>query len=170
MPGAAVVAIVREPSQRAYSNWRFSVANGIEHRSVEDSLTPDAELREWSGLSTSPYHYLRRGRYGELLEPWAAAFGPSLIVLQYERMVGPAGATYLADQCRRIGLVAPNDWPVLPPPANAAATDGPLPGHVLAMLGEYYAEPNAEIDQIRGRCQFVALTRRHEHSVAIGNS
>ena len=100
VPDAWVMVILRDPVARAYSNWSFSTANGLEDLSAEAALTEEAEQRRWTGLSTSPYHYLRRSRYAALLEPWHQAFGERLIVIQHERAIADSGPSYVEQQTR----------------------------------------------------------------------
>jgi hypothetical protein len=74
---AEIVVQVRDPVQRAVSNWRFSSAHGVEDRPLEQALTDNlAGPREWDPLKTSvsPYAYLERGRYTAYLQPWADRF------------------------------------------------------------------------------------------------
>lgn len=138
VPDAVAIAVLRDPIERVHSNWRFSVAHGVESLSFEDSLTDEAQQREAPGLSTSPFASLRRSRYTELLEPWAAEFGTSLLVLQYERMLGPRGEEYLAERLSQVGMTIPVGWPVRSPKMNEAPAAEPPGTEVRARLREYY--------------------------------
>lgn len=145
IPDAVVVVVVRDPVERAFSNWRFSVANGLEDQPIDVCLTEAGEERPWSGLSTSPFQYLRRGRYSELLAPWEVEFGPTMVVLQYEQMIDTGAAEYLTRRFDRVGLAPSPGWPDLPPPANAAPGDDPMPSRVRDALHEYYREGNRQL-------------------------
>jgi hypothetical protein len=145
VPDAAVIAVVRDPVERAYSNWRFSVANGVEDLPFGGSLETNAQQRASEGLSTSPYESLRRGCYAELLEPWSRAFGSNLTVLQYERMVGPRGREYLAEHAARIGLEPPDDWPAVLPPVNAAPNERRMANGERVMLEAFYRSRNERL-------------------------
>jgi hypothetical protein len=72
-PEARFIVVIRDPIARAVSNYRFSVANGLESLPIERALTPEAEERAFDGrkISASPFFYLRRGRYAQYLEAWA---------------------------------------------------------------------------------------------------
>jgi hypothetical protein len=145
VPESSVIAVVRDPVARAYSNWRFSVVNGLENLSFAESLADRAQLREWNGLSTSPYQSLRRGRYAELLRPWSEAFGSQLVVLQYERMTAADGGGYVAERLAGLGIESPEGWPLVPPPANAAPHDRAIAVEEHTALRTYYAEVNAPL-------------------------
>nr|MBA2530380.1 sulfotransferase [Euzebyales bacterium] len=80
---AHVVAMLRDPLARAVSNWRFSTANKLEDRPLEQALADNLEApRAWDAAATSvsPYAYLERGHYIDYLRPWAR-FGERLHVL-----------------------------------------------------------------------------------------
>lgn len=140
VPDALVLAVLRDPVERAHSNWRFSVVNGIEDRTFDDSLTSSAQQRQLPTLSTSPFESLRRGRYAELLAPWVEAFGENVVVLQYERMVARAGTGYVADRLGAVGL------DVIDPggtgPVNEAPLDDAMSERARAWLADYYRESN----------------------------
>ena len=79
----SVVAILRDPAKRAVSNYRMSRRNGFETRPPEIALTRAAENRSWDrrAVSVSPFHYLRRGEYAQLLKPWLEAFPTMEIII-----------------------------------------------------------------------------------------
>jgi hypothetical protein len=79
-----VLVVLRDPVQRAISNWRFSTDNGFETRDLDTALSENlAEERPWDSTRTSvsPYAYLQRGRYLDHLRPWAEAFPATTHVL-----------------------------------------------------------------------------------------
>lgn len=146
VPDATVVAVLRDPVERAYSNWRFSVMNGLEDLSFEESLTDRAQRRPHSRLSTSPFESLSRGRYAEMLEPWGDYFPEGLVVLQYERMTGRDGGQYLSERFTAVGLAPAVGWPTSPPPMNAAPLTTPINDLVRNTLIDYYAGPNKALE------------------------
>lgn len=82
-PQAKFLVMVRDPVDRALSNYRFSVEHGLESLPPNEALTPAAEGRPWRhlGLSASPFAYLRRGRYALYLDAWADAVGRDRIMV-----------------------------------------------------------------------------------------
>ena len=85
-----VVVVLREPVQRAVSNWRFSTENGLETRSLEEALRADIGRRAAMGpaaTSVSPFAYLRRGRYVDYLGPGSATFPDTTHVLFLEELL-----------------------------------------------------------------------------------
>ena len=74
---AHVVVVLRDPVERAVSNWRFSTENGLETRPLEDGAAREpGRPAPWDPAvtSVSPFAYLERGRYVDYLEPWVGAF------------------------------------------------------------------------------------------------
>ena len=148
-----VVVLLRDPVRRAVSHWRFSTANGLETRPLEESLL--ADLREdqpWDPerSSVSPFAYLRRGRYAEQLRPWLTAFpGTAHVLFLEELLTDPLVLrTLVAD----LGL-DPGRTPV---PADDAvnASPGEVPALDAALgktLEGYFEESNAELAQRLGR-------------------
>lgn len=62
----AVILILRDPIERAISNYQFSVQNGFETLSIEDAFRNEqARLNDYEKdkVSVSPFAYLARGNY-----------------------------------------------------------------------------------------------------------
>ena len=71
------LVLLRDPVQRALSNWRFSTDHGLETRPVEEALRADLDGEQpWdpAATSVSPFAYVRRGRYADHLPPWTSTF------------------------------------------------------------------------------------------------
>lgn len=145
VPEAWVVAILREPVARAYSNWSFSTVNGLEDLPAETALTEAAEQRSWSGTSTSPYHYLRRSRYAALLEPWQQVFGDRMIVLQHERAIADSGRSYVEQQLAPIGLEPSLGWTTTVEPANVTTGLPAIDPALRTRLADYFREDSSRL-------------------------
>jgi hypothetical protein len=102
---AEIVAQLRDPVARAISNWRLSTQYGLEERPLAVALTESLERhREWdpSVTSASPFAYLERGRYIDLLEPWFRAFPGSVHITFLEDLVDRAESVH--DLCASLGV------------------------------------------------------------------
>lgn len=87
---AHVLAVLRDPVQRAVSNWRFSTENGLETRPLETALRENlTQEAAWDPTvtSVSPFAYIERGRYLDYLEPWMATFPDTMQVLFLQELV-----------------------------------------------------------------------------------
>jgi hypothetical protein len=91
-PTSKIVILMRDPIQRAISNYWFSVKNGLESLPLEQALLADVSQRQnfdQRRISTNPFDYLRRGLYISFIETYDTLFPPSQIYgLLYEQLVG----------------------------------------------------------------------------------
>ena len=143
-PGARCIALLRDPVERAVSNYWFSVQHGHEKRPPEEALAPTAESSATVvGLSASPFAYLARGRYLGYLESWAGIVGREyLSVVQTERLVQDA------DVWREVYEFLGVD--PLPPPsaaerANCVERERPVDEATLARLTGHFVSHNTEL-------------------------
>jgi hypothetical protein len=159
VPDAKLVAILRDPVDRAYSHYQLSVRNGDETLSFEEAL--DAEPGRISGAEERlladpaydhPAHrvntYIERGFYLDGLLRWERFYGRErLLVLRSEDFFAdPLG------EVRRVTDflgIAPHGGP-LPEPRNVAMYEGMLP-ETRRRLQEIYAEPNRRLEEHLGR-------------------
>ena len=96
VPAAKLIAILRNPVDRAYSQYRHKVRKGIEPLSFEQALEAEPERtrgeREriladetYRGAALFHFGYLHRGLYVEQLEAWLAHYPrESLLVVRAE--------------------------------------------------------------------------------------
>lgn len=152
---ADILVMLRDPVQRAVSNWRFSTDNGLEQRPLEEAvtadLTGDSAERSWAhtGASVSPYAYARRGRYSRYLAPWMAAF-PGMQVLFLEEL--QADADGIGEVYAALGV----DPSFRPPHANRAVNQSGEEAPVLSaefrrLLDDYYADDAVELRRLLRR-------------------
>jgi hypothetical protein len=115
LPDAKFVFILREPVERAYSNWMRSRLNGLETLSFEQAVD-----REGGRLSPLPPHqayarpfdYLTRGRYGTFVGEWVRAVGRDRLAVYILETAVAEPEPFIADLQRFIG-VEPMPWSVL---------------------------------------------------------
>lgn len=149
-----VVAVLRDPVQRAISNWRFSSRHGFEKRGLEEALRENlAGPTSWdpSRTSVSPYAYLERGRYHEYLQPWLGTFPRSAQVLFLEDLVKDEQTT--ADLLTGLG-VSPALAAVPPEHKVNSSRGGPsgvLSADLLGTLEAYFEPSNLALSTQLGR-------------------
>ncbi|MGG5260994.1 sulfotransferase family protein [Phycicoccus avicenniae] len=87
LPTARFVVLLRDPVDRAYSNWMHLRADGLEP--VDDFGRACDREDERVEAGWAPFwHYLRLGRYGEQLADLLARVGPErVLVLRYRQLV-----------------------------------------------------------------------------------
>lgn len=146
LPDARLVFLLREPAERAWSNWCFSRTQGIEPLSFEDALAEEENrLKGWdqSRYSVSPFAYAARGHYPRYLERWAAHFPRENITLLTSESV-------FADLAPVRTLLAwlgvDPDVPLqLPAKVNATVEQPGAPQEVLRELRQRYHADRATL-------------------------
>ena len=153
-PDAHIVVAVRDPIERALSNYRFSVDHGLEDRPPDEALIDDLEgrPRAWDRerLSVSPYAYVRRGHYLEGIRQVEERFERERIhIVVFEELVAGVGAA--ADVFRALGV---GDSPRAVPPlvaVNPSTAPATLSAAARARLRDHYADANAALARHLGR-------------------
>ncbi|MFC1976441.1 sulfotransferase [Chloroflexota bacterium] len=91
-PEAKVLFLLRDPIERAISNYWFSVNKGYETLPMPEAFLNEA--KRWldydhERISVSPYAYLRRGRYINYISMYEHYFPTASIkVMLYEQLIG----------------------------------------------------------------------------------
>jgi hypothetical protein len=151
LPEARVIAVLRDPVDRAISNFRFSVAHGMEDLPMEQALSPQAEDRPYDpALSASPFHYLRRGLYTRSLAPWISAFPQdSVLLVEFGQLVSPESPSW-----QRIfaflGLPDAGQWRPDPQAVNPSSPGDPPGEALLSFLSDYFSDETARVGEELG--------------------
>jgi len=85
-----IIVMLRDPIERAISNYLFSKENGLESRDIKSALLSDTKNRETvSGVSVSPFAYISRGQYLRDIEQWEDRFGAEkILIMVFEEFIG----------------------------------------------------------------------------------
>lgn len=152
LPGARVLFMLRDPVERAISNWRFSVANGLEPLGLEEALDAEAgRLAQGAqaGMSVSPHAYIARGRYIDFLPAWRKNFpGDRMQLLVTEDTAGNEAAV------RRVmawlGVDPGVPLPDASEPVNSSDPAEAVPGPVRERLRDAFAASNRDLADAHG--------------------
>ncbi|MEO8186384.1 MAG: sulfotransferase [Burkholderiaceae bacterium] len=89
-PDALILFLLRDPVDRAISNYRFSRDNGLEARPLELAIAQEPALaKPASDISVSPYAYTARGHYVRFLGMWEQYFPrEQMMLLTSEKLLG----------------------------------------------------------------------------------
>ncbi len=94
-PSAKAVVILRNPIHRAISNYRFSLQNGIEYRTIFQAFNGNAPTPSTpDDISVSPFSYVERGEYIKYISPWSAIFKHDLRVIILEEILSDINILY----------------------------------------------------------------------------
>ena len=150
VPDALLIALLRNPTDRAWSHYRYRRLIGTESRTfiqvVEDELHLDGAAKRKAFLAPGEIPILTAGRYVDQLKPWLGSFGRDhILVLDANRMfespseTGQEVQTFLG--LRRVDL----------PLAQMNVSPPDLPdADTLEMVDSYYVGPNRELQELIG--------------------
>ncbi|HEX6256955.1 MAG TPA: sulfotransferase [Euzebyales bacterium] len=153
-PDAHVVVVLRDPIERALSNYRFSVDHGLEDLGADEALLADldGEDRPYdrARISVSPYAYVRRGRYLPYLREVERRFRPDRVhVVVFEDLV--AGTDALRRLYAALSVDPDHRPPMTGAVTNASQAAAALAPATRARLRAHFAETNAALARHLGR-------------------
>jgi Sulfotransferase domain len=159
VPDARLLVLVRNPVDRAYSQYQHEVALGREPLSFEDALAAeDDRMRgEAERLVADPrafsrawwdHTYASRGMYAEQLERWLAVFPrEQLLVVATEDLGGRPAETYAAI----LAFLGAAPHQLAEYPRVFDRDYEPMRPGTRAELAARFAEPNRRLGELLGR-------------------
>jgi hypothetical protein len=159
VPDAKLVALLRNPVDRAYSQYQHEVALGREPLSFEDALAAEDDrlAGEVERLVEDPrafsrawwdHTYAARGRYAEQLERWLAVFPrEQLLVVPTEELGERPAETYAAI----LAFLGAEPYELPSYPRVFDRDYEPMRPETRAALAATFAEPNRRLEALLGR-------------------
>jgi hypothetical protein len=154
LPDVQLVFILREPVDRAYSNYLWTRMNGLEFEDFRTALRledqRERELPERLKYAR-PFSYFSRGLYADLLTPYLERFPRrQILIVRFEDILSAPAA--LAGRLQRfLGIaVRPHDAEGLGVINPSEKDTAGLAADIREMLRERYAEPNARLAAMLG--------------------
>ena len=156
LPNVRLVFILRDPVERAYSNYIWTRQSGLETETFERALElEDERERQLPGVSryARPFSYFSRGLYAEHLTRFYNLFPRErILVLRTEDVVGAPRA--IADRFQRfIGVTPKPELADQFGPINAVARAGgadAMRPETRRALTQRYQEPNQRLAKLLG--------------------
>ncbi len=153
-PDSKIVFILRNPINRAISNYKFSVANGFESESIEFAFYNEQQ-RTYNNnkVSTSPYNYLKRGLYAKEISTYLQYFPRNQVkILIFEAFINNIKEIKELYQFLEVNVnFIPQNLDMVVNASNF--TDKSiqhLPKHFVNYLKEYYKESNKILEHSFG--------------------
>lgn len=165
IPGARLIVVLRDPVERAHSNWAHLRSAGLEP--IGDFLSAcAAEDRRVAAGWAEFWHYLRLSRYGEQLDHLFTVFPrEQVLVLRYRLLVNePARA--LDSICRFLGVATgvisevPRENVTINPPRTLRHTAVSQAMRAAAVAGQYL--PAAAVAALTGPLERVLQQDRRQ--------
>jgi hypothetical protein len=154
LPVVKLIFILREPVERAYSNYLWTRMNGLERESFETALALEEQReRELPARLrfARPYSYFSRGLYADLLRPYLDGFNAGqLLVVRFEDILDRPER--LATQVHRFLGVdeRPADSADLGVINPSVKGETPLDPRIRQELRARYEEPNRRLAALLG--------------------
>lgn len=159
VPGAKLIALVRNPVDRAFSHYQHEVALRREPLSFEEALAAEDErLRgEEAKIRADPayfsqawwnYTYRARGRYAEQLERWLTFFPREhLLVLPSDELLAQPARVH----ARVLDFLGAAPQPLQAYPRVFERRYEPMRAETRSLLARDFAEPNLALYELLGR-------------------
>jgi hypothetical protein len=159
LPEARLIALLRNPVDRAFSHYQHEVALGREQLTFEEALAREDERMqgELERMLADPsyfshawwnYTYAARGRYAEQLERWHAAFPrEQVLVLLTDDLAADTAGTYR----RTLEFLGVADRGLESYPRIFEREYGEMDPDTRARLEERFAEPNRRLAELLAR-------------------
>jgi hypothetical protein len=159
VPDAKLVALLRDPVDRAYSQYQHEVALGREPLSFEDALAAEDDrlAGEVERLTEDPrafsrawwdHTYAARGRYAEQLERWLAVFPREQLLVVPTEELGERPAEIYASILAFLGA---EPYELSDYPRVFDRDYEPMRPETRAALAASFAEPNRRLEALLGR-------------------
>jgi hypothetical protein len=159
IPDARLIALLRDPVDRAFSHYQHEVSLGREPLSFEEALDREEErmsgevermIREPSYFSHAwwNYTYAARGLYAEQLERWFAVFPrEQLLVLVSEEMLDDPAETYP----RVLDFLGADGHELSSYPRIFSRDYAAMAEPTRRRLQDFFAKPNRRLGALLGR-------------------
>ena len=159
-PGARIIVMLRNPADRAYSDYHMQVRAGMEYMGFEDALAAEearvgAERRrvasdpEHQWFYVPNYAYAGKGEYAAQLEPWLRLFGRDRVLVETAEDLGRDPAGVASRVAGFLGIDA-GASPAMPGRLNEGDY-GPMQGSTRRALAERFAPHNEKLYSLLGR-------------------
>jgi hypothetical protein len=146
LPIVKCLVILRDPIDRALSNYAFSIQNGLETRAINEVFSADpVSIPNRFSTSVNPFNYLSRGCYAKLIEPYLQIFKGNFKVVFLEELSSSLTQEGIFDF---LGLELPfkNEFPSINTGNLIEKNES-----VIDFLKEFYRPHNQELERLLGR-------------------
>jgi hypothetical protein len=155
LPHVKLIFILRNPIDRAFSNYLWSRQNGLETFSFEKAVsieaTREADYKPEQRYSR-PFSYISRGRYLDLLSPYLALFVRAQLKVVFLEDIEATPTAVMDDLCAYLDVEPLGARTCRHARVNSARVgDEAMADSLRSRLRELFHEPNRRLGQLLGR-------------------
>lgn len=143
MPDVKLIFCLRNPLERAWGNYRFTVLEGLEPLSFDEAILCEPErikqaVDKWAEVQ--PHAYLARSRYSTHLEEFFALFGKERILLIKSEDLGRNPQENMKRVCEFLGVDSTVSLPMPPNYSSPSVIDRALQMELRNYFGDRFPE------------------------------
>ena len=154
VPDASLIALLRNPADRAYSHWRLQTERGNETLPFEEAL--EAEDGRLSGTGPEDkahrvFSYRSRGIYAPQVARWLDAYGSEALMVLKAETFYKRSADVLKRVHKHLGLEPEPTHKPLDEHAKNATRGPPMRPETRRDLEAFFAPSNEQLYDLLGR-------------------
>ena len=143
LPDVKLIFCLRNPLERAWGNYRFTVLEGFEPLPFDEAiLCESARMKQAEGkwAEVQPHAYLTRSRYSAHLEEFFALFGKERILLIKSEDLGRNPQENVRRVCEFLGVDSTLSLPMPPNYSSPSVIDSALQMELRNYFGDRFPE------------------------------
>jgi len=142
-PDIKLIFCLRNPIERTWGNYRFSVLEGLEELSFEEALDREQERMaaaegKWSEVQ--PHAYTTRSKYSSHIKQYLELFGSANVLLVKSEAMGREPQRHLEKVCAFLGVDFIPDLPLPPNYSSPSVVDRTLQTVFRNHFGDKFSE------------------------------
>jgi len=137
-----LVFCLRNPIERAWGNYRFTVLEGLETLSFEQAINTEHErIKKAAGkwAEVQPHAYINRGYYSERIKEYLNLFGRENILILKSEELGDDPHGNFQRVCRFLGVDPSVELPVPPKYTSPSVKDRLLQAELRDYFGDRFS-------------------------------
>lgn len=142
-PDIKLIFCLRNPIERTWGNYRFSVLEGLEDLSLEDALDMEPKrmsLAEGKWAEVQPHAYTTRSKYSKHLQEYFELFGRENSLLIKSEAMGKNPHEHIKKVCEFLNVEWIPDLPLPPNYSSPSVVDRTLQPSFRKHFGERFPE------------------------------
>lgn len=143
IPDVKLIFCLRNPIERAWANYRFTVLEGLEPLSFDEAIECEQErmqqaVDKWREVQ--PHAYLTRSKYSAHLQEYFELFGRDRILLIKSEDLSKHPNDNIARVCEFLGISPSTSLPIPPSYSSPSVIDRQLQMKLRNTFGDRFSE------------------------------